>query len=53
MSKCSLLQAAQEAQGDSRMILGVADRVPVEAEPDRLEAIPMLLEQALDKRRRR
>ena len=29
-------QAAQEAQGDGRMILGVADRVPVDADLDRL-----------------
>jgi hypothetical protein len=29
---------------DSRMILGVADRVPVDAEVSRLEAIPSLVE---------
>jgi hypothetical protein len=39
-------QAVQETLGDSRMILGVADRVPVEAELSRLEAIPTLIEQA-------
>jgi hypothetical protein len=37
-------KAVREAQGDSRMILGVADRVPVEAELSRLEAIPALVE---------
>jgi hypothetical protein len=30
-------QAAREAQGDGRMILGVADRVPVDASVDRLQ----------------
>jgi hypothetical protein len=38
--------AAQEARGDSRMILGVADRVPVDADLNRLEAIPSLVEKA-------
>jgi len=33
------------------MTLGVADRVPVEAELDRLQAVPALVERALDKRR--
>jgi hypothetical protein len=37
-----VVQAAQEAKGDSRMILGVADRVPVDAELCRLEAIASL-----------
>jgi hypothetical protein len=36
--------ATQEASGDSRMMLGVADRVPVDAELGRLEAIPALIE---------
>jgi hypothetical protein len=40
-------QAARQAMGDSRMLLGVADRVPVDAELSRLEAIPALLAQAL------
>ncbi len=39
-------QAVREAQGDGRVILGVADRVPVEAELERLEAIPTLIERA-------
>lgn len=51
--EAAVLQATQEAQGDGRMILGVADRVPVEAELDRLEAVPALVERALDKRRGR
>jgi hypothetical protein len=40
-------QAVQEAREDGRMILGVADRVPVDAELGRLEAIPALIEQAV------
>jgi hypothetical protein len=36
--------AAQEASGDGRMMLGVADRVPVDADLSRLEAIPALIE---------
>jgi hypothetical protein len=35
-------QAVQETRGDSRMILGVADRVPVAADVSRLKAIPLL-----------
>jgi hypothetical protein len=35
--------AAQEAAQDGRMILGIADRVPVNAELDRLEALPELI----------
>jgi hypothetical protein len=42
-----VIQAVQEARGDSRMIVGVADRVPVDAELGKLEAIPALIEQAL------
>jgi hypothetical protein len=40
-------QAAREALGDRRMILGVADRVPVDAELSRLQAIPALVDQAV------
>jgi hypothetical protein len=40
--EAAVMQAAQEAKGDSRMILGVADRVPVDAELSRLEAISSL-----------
>jgi hypothetical protein len=51
--EAAVLQAGREVQGDARMILGMADRVPVEAELDRLQAIPALVERALDKRRGR
>jgi len=34
---------AREAAGDRRTILGVADRVPVDADLGRLEAIPALV----------
>ena len=37
-------QAVREAAGDSRLLLGVADRVPVDSELSRLEAIPSLIE---------
>ncbi len=36
-------EAIRQAQGDRRMILGVADRVPVDADFARLEAIPRIL----------
>jgi hypothetical protein len=42
-----VLGATQEASGDGRMLLGVADRVPVDAELSRLESIPALIEWAL------
>lgn len=42
----AVLGAAQEVRGDPRAILGIADRVPVDAELDRLEAIPALIERA-------
>lgn len=38
-------QAVQEARGDGRIILGVADRVPVSADVDRLKALPGLIQQ--------
>ena len=38
-------QAVQEAKGDGRIILGVADRVPVSADLDRLKALPELIQQ--------
>ena len=41
-----VMEAAKEVVGDSRMILGVADRVPVDADLGRLEAIPALVERA-------
>ncbi len=45
--EAAVLQALQEVRGDERMILGVADRVPVDAELSRLQAIPGLIERAL------
>lgn len=45
--EASVVQAVQQAKGDHHMILGVADRVPVDAELSRLEAIPSLIERAL------
>jgi len=41
--EAAVAQAAREAAGDRRTILGVADRVPVDADPGRLEAIPALV----------
>jgi hypothetical protein len=38
-------RAVQEAQGDALMIVGVADRVPVDADLGRLKALPALIEQ--------
>lgn len=40
--------AARDAAEDGRAILGVADRVPVDAEIDRLEAIPELIDRAIE-----
>ena len=37
-------RAVQEARGDGRMILGVADRIPVDAGLDRLQELPRLIE---------
>lgn len=42
--EAAVRQAAQEASGDRGMILGVADRVPVNADLSRLKAIPSLIE---------
>jgi hypothetical protein len=36
-------EAVAQARGDGRIILGVADRVPVQAELDRLRALPELI----------
>jgi len=44
--EAAVRQAVQEAKGDPRVILGVADRVPVNAELSRLAAIPRLIEEA-------
>ena len=43
--EAAVQQAAREARGDGRLVLGVADRVPTEAELSRLEAIPALVAQ--------
>ena len=42
--EAAVVAAGQEAMGDSRMILGVADRVPVDADLSRIEAITGLVE---------
>jgi hypothetical protein len=47
--QAAVRQAVQEAAGDSRMILGVADRVPVGAELNRLKAMPDLIQGYLKK----
>ena len=41
--EAAVRQAAQEAGQDGRAMLGIADRVPVEVEWERLEAIPYAL----------
>jgi len=43
--KAAVAQAVDESAGDGRMILGVADRVPVDADVERLRTIPELVEQ--------
>ena len=42
--EAAVAQAVWDARGDSRMILGVADRVPVDAEPGRLVEIPAMID---------
>jgi hypothetical protein len=44
--RAAVTQAVQQARGDARTILGIADRVPVRAETSRLEALPTLVGQA-------
>jgi hypothetical protein len=44
--EAAVTQAVQEAQGDDRLILGVADQVPVGAQVERLEVLPRLIAQA-------
>jgi hypothetical protein len=41
----AVAQAVAESAGDERIILGVADRVPADAEMERLQTIPALVEQ--------
>ena len=45
--KAAVLQAARDASGDPRMILGVADRVSADSDTDRLRAIARLIGGAL------
>ena len=42
--EAGVAEALRQTAGDSRMILGVADRVPVDAEFARLQALPELLQ---------
>jgi len=42
--EAAVAAAVRDARDDGRMILGVADRVPVDAELSRLEALPSLVE---------
>ncbi|MBD3306007.1 hypothetical protein GF339_06465, partial [candidate division KSB3 bacterium] len=42
-------RAIQEAQADTRMMLGIADRVPPNADLKRLETIPKLIQEALSR----
>lgn len=44
--EAAVQQAAQEAGQDGRILIGVADRVPVDADLDRLCALPSLIAQA-------
>jgi uroporphyrinogen-III decarboxylase len=44
--EAAVRQAVEETLEDGRMILGVADRMPVKAELSRLEAIPSLIKRA-------
>ena len=43
--EAAVARAVEESAGDGRMILGVADRVPVDADVERLRTIPELVEQ--------
>ncbi len=43
--EAAVKQAVQDARSDHRMILGVADRIPANAELNRIEAIPCLIKQ--------
>ena len=44
--EAAVLAAARQAAGEGRIILGVADRVPVDAVFERLQAIPGLIDRA-------
>ena len=43
----AVAQAVGESSGDGRAILGIADRIPVDADLERLRAIPALIEKTL------
>jgi hypothetical protein len=42
--EAAVRQAVRETSQDGRMILGVADRVPVDAELDRLQSLPAMIQ---------
>jgi hypothetical protein len=44
--EAAVRQAARQAAQDPRAIVGISDRVPVDADPDRLSALPGLVAQA-------
>jgi hypothetical protein len=44
--EAAVSHAVKEARVDRRTILGIADRVPADAELERLEVIPTLIEQS-------
>ncbi|MGD8626075.1 MAG: uroporphyrinogen decarboxylase family protein [Anaerolineae bacterium] len=44
--EAAVAEAVTQARGDRRIILGVADRVPTQAELDRLQALPELIDRA-------
>ncbi len=45
--EAAVQEAARQAAGDDLVILGVADRVPVEADLARLQAIPRLIQESM------
>jgi hypothetical protein len=44
--EAAVSEVVAQARGDGRIILGVADRVPVQAELDRLQSLPALIDRA-------
>jgi hypothetical protein len=51
--EAAVRQAVREARENGRMVLGVADRVPVDADLERLKMIPALIEQSTSSTKRR
>ena len=49
--KTAVHEATQQSKGDGRMILGIADRVSVDADFGRLEAVARLIEEVASGRR--